>query len=110
MRRTGRTPSGREWPGAQSRQGSAELILPGPALGKMKGESACLTGDASGQGEEASPQSFGGYQRLAQTDAPSPARQVVGHHLDGQPSAVGGETSRGEVIEPHTVLESLPRT
>ena len=105
MRRTGRTPSGREWQGAQSRQGGAELVLPGPALGKVQGEAAGLAGEPSGQGEEASPQGFGGYQRLAQTDAPSPACQIVGHDLDGQPGTVGGKAARGEMVEPHAVLQ-----
>ena len=30
------------------------MVLPGPALGKMQGEAACLAGDASGEGEETS--------------------------------------------------------
>ena len=40
-----------------------------------------------------------------QTDARGPACQVVGDHLYGQPGAVGGEASRGEVVEAHAVLE-----
>ena len=81
------------------------MVLPGPALGKVQGEAAGLAGEPSGQGEEASPQGFGGYQRLAQTDAPSPACQIVGHDLDGQPGTVGGKASRGEMVEPHAVLQ-----
>ena len=42
---------------------------------------------------------------LAQTDARCPAGDVVGHHLDRQPGGVGGEAARGEVVQPHTVLE-----
>ena len=42
---------------------------------------------------------------LAQADARGPAGQVVGHDLDGQPGSVGGEAPRGEMVEPHTVLE-----
>ena len=87
--------SGWEWQGAQSRQGGAELISPGPALGEMQGYPAGLAGDASGQGEEASPEGLGGGRQLAQTDATGPACQVVSHHLDGQPGAVSGEASRG---------------
>ena len=34
--------SGGEWQGAQSRQSAAELVLPGPALGKMQGEAPRL--------------------------------------------------------------------
>ena len=61
--------------------------------------------DASGQGEEPPPESLGGCQLLAQADAPSPASQIVGHHLDGQPGTVGGEAARGEMVEPHAVLQ-----
>ena len=31
--------------------------------------------------------------------------KVVRHHLDGQPGAVGGEAPRGEMVQPHAVLE-----
>ena len=93
-------------------------FLPGPALGQVQGEAARLAGDASGQGEEASPQGLGGRHRLAQTDARCPAGQIVGDDpvsstgraLDGEPGAVGGEAARGEMVEPHAVLQSLPRT
>ena len=73
----GRTPSGREWQGAQPRQGSAELVLPGPALGKMQSEAAGRAGEPSGEGEEASSQGLGGHRRLAQTDARRPAGQQL---------------------------------
>ena len=43
----GRAPSGWEWNGSQSGQGAAELLLPGPAPGKMQGQSACRAGDPS---------------------------------------------------------------
>ena len=33
----GRAPSGWEWNGSQSGQGVAELLLPGPARGKLQG-------------------------------------------------------------------------
>jgi len=87
--RTGQTPrlgSGREWQSAQFGEGGVELVLPGPALGKMKGEAACLAGDASGQGEEAPPQGLGGCHRFAQSqmmgqsdwqDQPSIGHQAV---------------------------------
>ena len=42
---------------------------------------------------------------LTQTDTRGPAGQVVGDDLDGQPGAVGGEAARGEMVEPHAVLE-----
>ena len=47
-------PSGWEWNGSQSGQGAAELLLPGPAPGKMQGQSACRAGDPSGQGKDPS--------------------------------------------------------
>ena len=100
-----RLPSGRRWQGAQSCQGAAELVLPGPALGKMQSEAARRTGEPSGHREEASPEGFGGYQLLAQTDARRPACQVVGDHLHRQPGGVGGEAARGEMVQPHAVLE-----
>ena len=74
-------------------------------MGQVQGEAARLAGDASGQGEEASPEGLGGCYRFAQADARCPECQVVGHHLDGQPGAVGGEASRGEMVEPYAVPE-----
>ena len=111
-------PSGGERQGAQSGQSAAELVLPGPALGQMQSEAAGRASEPSGQGEEASPEGLGGCHRLAQADARCPAGQIVGHHpvsstgqaLHGQPGTIGGEASRGEMVEPHAVLESLPRT
>ena len=97
-------PSGREWQGAQSRQGSAELVFPGPALGKMQGEAAGLAGEPSGQGEETPSEGLGGHHRFAQPDAGGPAGQVVGDDLDGQPGGVGGEAACGEMVKPHAVL------
>ena len=71
----------------------------------MQGEAAGLAGDASGQGEEAPPQGFGGRHQLAQTDARGPAAQVVGHYLYGRPSGVGLEAARRKMVELHAVLE-----
>ena len=42
----------------------------------MQGETACFTGDASGQGEEASSEGLGGHYLLTQTDVLCPAGQV----------------------------------
>ena len=47
---------------------------------------------------------------MVSTGSPSPMRavqrdEVMGHHLDGQPGAVGGEAARGEMVEPDAVLE-----
>ena len=97
--------SGGERQGAQSGQSVAELVLPGPALGQMQSEAAGRASEPSGQGEEASPEGLGGCHRLAQADARCPAGQIVGHHLHGQPGTIGGEASRGEMVEPHAVLE-----
>ena len=59
----------------------------------------------SGQGEEPPPEGLGGGYPLSQTDPRRPAGQVVGHRLDGQPGAVGGEAARGEMVQPDAVLE-----
>ena len=91
---------------ARSRaQGAAELLLPGPAPGKMQGQSACRAGDPSGQGKDPSSEGLGGHDLLTQADAGCPAGQVVRHHLYRQPGAVGGEAARGEMVQPHAVLE-----
>ena len=100
-----RAPSGWEWQGAQSGEGATELGFPGPALGQMQSEAARRTGEPSGHRDEASPEGFGGYQLLTQTDARRPACHVVGDHLDGQAGSVGGEAARGEMVQPHAVLE-----
>ena len=100
--------------GAQSRQCGFELVLPGPALGKVQSEAARLAGEPSGEGEEALSEGLGGCHRLAQTGARGPAGEVVGHDpvsstgqaLDGQPGDVGWEATGGEMVEPHAVLET----
>ena len=48
---------------------------------------------------------LGGHDPFTQADAGCPAGQVVGHRLDGQPGAVGGESPRGEMVQPDAVLE-----
>ena len=45
------------------------------------------------------------YDLLTQTEPRGPACQVVRHHLDGQPGAVGGEAARREMVQPHAVFE-----
>ena len=87
-------PSGWDRQGVQSGQGATELIFPGPTLWQMQGEAARRAGEPSGDGEEASSEGLGGHHRLAQTDARGPACQVMRHHLDRQPSAVGWEAAR----------------
>ena len=97
--------SGWEWNGSQPGQGAAELLLPGPALGKMQGEQACGACEPSGQGEEPSPEGLGGHDLLTQADACCPTGQVMRHRLGGQPGGVGGEAARGHVVQPDAVLE-----
>ena len=81
------------------------MVSPGPVLGKMQGEATGLAGDASRQGEEASPEGLGGSHWLAQANARGPVGQVMGDDLYRQPGSIGGEASQGEMIETHAVLE-----
>ena len=74
-------------------------------MGQVQSQAAGLAGEPSGEGEEASSQGLGGYDLLTQPDAHGPAGQVMRHHLHRQPGAVGGEAARGEMIQPHAVLE-----
>ena len=97
--------SGGELNGLQPGHGATELGFPRPMLRKMQGKAARRAGDPSHQGEEPPPEGLGGHDLLAQADARGPAGQVVGHHLDGQPGAVGGEAARRHVVKPDTVLE-----
>ena len=100
-----RAPSGWEWQGSQPCQGATELGFPGPALGKMQSEAARRVGEPSGEGEEPPPEGLGGYDLLTQTEPRRPAGQVMRQHLHGQPGGVGGEAARGEMIQPHVVLD-----
>ena len=98
-------PSGWEWNGLQPGQGATELGFPRPAPGEMQSEAARRAGDPSHQSEDPPPEGLGGGYPLSQTDPRRPAGQVVGHRLDGQPGAVGGEAARGEMVQPDAVLE-----
>ena len=98
-------PSGWEGNGSQSGQGAIELGFPGPALEKMQGEASRRAGEPSGESEEPPPEGLGGYQVLAQTDTGCPAGEVMRHHLDRQPGAVGGEAALGKMVETDAVLE-----
>ena len=71
----------------------------------MQGEAACRAGEPSGQGEDPSSEGLGGHDLLTQADAGCPAGQVMRHHLNRQPGAVGGETPRRHVVQPDAVLE-----
>ena len=59
----------------------------------------------SRQSEEPPPEGLGGHDLLAQTDSRCPAGEIVGHHLYRQPSGVGGEAARGEMVQTDAVLE-----
>ena len=98
-------PSGRKWQGSQSSEGATELGFPGPALGKMQSEAARRVGEPSGEGEEPPPEGLGGYDLLTQPEPRGPAGQVMRQHLHRQPGAVGGEATRGEMVQPHAVLQ-----
>ena len=47
----------------------------------------------SHQSEDPPPEGLGGYGPFAQTNPRRPAGEVMRHHLDRQPGAVGGETA-----------------
>ena len=86
VRRRGRR-SGRERRGAQSRQGAIELILPGPALEEMQGETAPFAGEAPGQREAASSEGLGGRHRFGKI-----ANEILAGGMDAcgrVPAAVG---------------------
>ena len=71
----------------------------------MQSEAARRAGEPSGEGEEAPPEGLDGDHLLTQADPRRPAAQVVGHHLYRQPSAVGGEAARGEMVQADAVLQ-----
>ncbi len=91
--------------GTQPCQGPGEPVRPGPALREMQSEATGRACESSGQGEQATPEGLCVHHPHAQADAYGPARQVVGYHLHGHPGGVGGELSRGQMVESHTVLE-----
>ena len=105
----GQTPrawSRREWEGAQPRQSSAELGLPGPALGRMQGGRRAVRVRRPAKEKK---------RRLrvlvVATGLPRPMRVVQRARLwamtwTASPAGLAG----GEVVEPHAVLESLRRT
>ena len=95
----------REFAGTFSWPDVGSLGFPRPAPGKMQSQPACRAGEPSGQGEEPSPEGLGGHGLLTQADARGPAGQVMRHYLGGQPGGVGGEAARGEMVQPHAVLE-----
>ena len=56
--------SGWKWNRSQPCQGAAELLLPGPAPGKMQGQSARRAGNPSPQSEDPSSEGLGGHDLL----------------------------------------------
>ena len=86
-------------------QGASELGFPRPAPGEMQSEAARRAGDPSHQSEDPPPEGLGGYGPFAQTNPRRPAGEVMRHHLDRQPGAVGCETPRRHVVQPDAVLE-----
>ena len=78
----------------------------GPALGKMEGQSACRAGDSSGRGKDRSSEGLGGDDLLTEGRCGlSSGPGSAGHHVYRQAGAVGGEAARGEMVQPHAVLE-----
>ena len=71
----------------------------------MQSEAARRAGDPSHQSEDPPPEGLGDHGPLAQTNPRRPAGQVMRHHLDRQPGAVGGEARRRHVVQPDAVLE-----
>ena len=98
-------PSGRERNGLQPGQGATELGFPRPAPGEMQSEAVRRAGDPSHQSEDPPPEGLGDQGPLAQTNPRRPAGEVMRHHLDRQPGAVGGEARRRHVVQPDAVLE-----
>ena len=78
----------------------------GQRRGRCRGQSACRAGDPSGQGKAPSSEGLGGHDLLTQARCGlSSGPRFVRHHLYRQPGAVGGEAARGEMVQPHAVLE-----
>ena len=90
----------------QPGQGSTELGFPRPAPGEMQSEAARRAGDPSHQSEDPPPEGLGDHGPLAQTNPRRPAGQVMRHHLDRQPGAVGGEAPDGMWFSPTPYLRS----
>ena len=74
-------------------------------LCQVQGEAARRAGNPSRQSEEPPPEGLGGGYPLSQTEPRRPTGQVMRHHLYRQPSSVGGEAPRGEMVQPDAVLE-----
>ena len=102
----GRAPSGGERQRSESSEGATELGFPWPTLGQMQSEAARRAGEPSGHGKEAASQGLGGHDLLAQTDARRPAKPGCGR--SPAPPARRrwrGSVRRGEMVQPHAVLE-----
>ena len=71
----------------------------------MERELTSRASEPPGESEEPPPERLGRDDPLGQPDPGRPASKVVGDHLDREPGAIGGEATRGQVIEPDAVLE-----
>ena len=75
----------------------------------MERELTSRASEPPGESEEPPPERLGRDDPLGQPDPGRPASKVVGDHLDREPGAIGGEATRGQVIEPDAVLEVTDR-
>ena len=107
--RRGRAASGRERDRPQPGEGGGEVDGPGPARRQMERELTSRASEPPGESEEPPPERLGRDDPLGQPDPGRPASKVVGDHLDREPGAIGGEATRGQVIEPDAVLEVTDR-
>ena len=80
-------------------------VSQGQRRGRCKVRRRAERVDPSHQSEDPPPEGLGDHGPLAQTNPRRPAGQVMRHHLDGQPGAVGGEARRRHVVQPDAVLE-----
>ncbi len=90
---------------AQLGQRLVETFGPRPSCRQVQRVTASRTGHAPWGSQVAPAQGVGGDEALAQANAADPAGQVVGHDVEPQPGGVGAESTRGEVVEAHPVLE-----
>src|SRR3972149_5280446 len=80
-------------------------IAPGPGRGRGGPAPPRGAGEPPDEAEEPTPERLRRDDALAQAEPGGPAGEVVGHDLHGQPGPVGGEASRGQVVEAGAVLE-----
>jgi hypothetical protein len=98
--------SGEQGDRPQPREGRGEADGPWPARREVEGEPPGTAGEPPGDGEQAPAEGLGGDDPGPGAEAGGPAGEVVGHHLDRQPGAVGGEPARRQVLRPTPYLRS----